>query len=126
MSGCWRVINFSGSMRRSERAFARLGSSHAGLLAWRQCGSRTLISSIVFVCQGLIVHDRLYQRRLAADACDRYNPPQSIEKTCIVRPSGMAIERTLSIIKPDATGRNVTGIINATIEKAGLRIVAQK
>ena len=38
----------------------------------------------------------------------------------------MAIERTLSIIKPDATGRNVTGIINATIEKAGLRIVAQK
>jgi nucleoside-diphosphate kinase len=68
----------------------------------------------------------LYQRRLAADACDRYNPPQSIEKTCIVRPRGMAIERTLSIVKPDATGRNVTGIINATIEKAGLRIVAQK
>ena len=38
----------------------------------------------------------------------------------------MAIERTFSIIKPDATRRNMTGAINATIEKAGLRIVAQK
>ncbi len=38
----------------------------------------------------------------------------------------MAIERTFSIIKPDATGRNLTGEVNAVIEKAGLRIVAQK
>jgi len=38
----------------------------------------------------------------------------------------MAIERTFSIIKPDATARNLTGVINAVIEKAGLRIVAQK
>ena len=38
----------------------------------------------------------------------------------------MAIERTLSIIKPDATARNLTGAINALIERAGLRIVAQK
>ena len=38
----------------------------------------------------------------------------------------MAIERTFSIIKPDATRRNLTGAINALIEKAGLRIVAQK
>ena len=38
----------------------------------------------------------------------------------------MAIERTFSIIKPDATKRNLTGAINAMIEKAGLRIVAQK
>lgn len=38
----------------------------------------------------------------------------------------MAVERTFSIIKPDATGRNLTGAINAIIEKAGLRIVAQK
>ena len=38
----------------------------------------------------------------------------------------MAIERTLSIIKPDATARNQTGAVNALIEKAGLRIVAQK
>lgn len=38
----------------------------------------------------------------------------------------MALERTFSIIKPDATNRNLTGAINAVIEAAGLRIVAQK
>ncbi len=38
----------------------------------------------------------------------------------------MAIERTFSIIKPDATARNRTGAINAIIEKAGLRIVGQR
>lgn len=38
----------------------------------------------------------------------------------------MAVERTLSIIKPDATRRNLTGRINARFEEAGLRIVAQK
>jgi nucleoside-diphosphate kinase len=38
----------------------------------------------------------------------------------------MAIERTFSIIKPDATARNLTGAVNAVIEQAGLRIVAQK
>jgi nucleoside-diphosphate kinase len=38
----------------------------------------------------------------------------------------MAIERTFSIIKPDATARNLTGEVNAIIERAGLRIVAQK
>ena len=38
----------------------------------------------------------------------------------------MTIERTLSIIKPDATRRNLTGQINARLEAAGLRIIAQK
>ena len=38
----------------------------------------------------------------------------------------MAVERTLSIIKPDATRRNLTGKINARFEEAGLRIVAQR
>jgi nucleoside-diphosphate kinase len=38
----------------------------------------------------------------------------------------MAVERTLSIIKPDATRRNLTGEIIARFEKAGLRVVAQK
>ena len=38
----------------------------------------------------------------------------------------MAVERTLSIIKPDATRRNLTGRINQRLEDAGLRIVAQK
>jgi nucleoside-diphosphate kinase len=43
-----------------------------------------------------------------------------------VKEDPMAIERTFSILKPDATERNLTGAINAMIEKAGLRIVAQK
>ncbi len=38
----------------------------------------------------------------------------------------MAVERTLSILKPDATRRNLTGKINAKLEEAGLRIVAQR
>jgi nucleoside-diphosphate kinase len=38
----------------------------------------------------------------------------------------MALERTFSILKPDATRRNLTGKINAKLEEAGLRIVAQK
>jgi len=38
----------------------------------------------------------------------------------------MAAERTLSILKPDATKRNLTGAINAVIEESGLRIIAQK
>ena len=38
----------------------------------------------------------------------------------------MAVQRTFSIIKPDATERNLTGAINTVIEKAGLRIIAQR
>ena len=38
----------------------------------------------------------------------------------------MSLERTLSIIKPDATRRNLTGEINSRFEKAGLRVIAQK
>ena len=38
----------------------------------------------------------------------------------------MAIEKTLSIIKPDATKRNLTGLINAKFENSGLKIIGQK
>nr|WP_137829557.1 nucleoside-diphosphate kinase [Methylobacterium sp. L1A1] len=38
----------------------------------------------------------------------------------------MALERTFSILKPDATRRNLTGAVNAVIETAGLRIVGQR
>jgi len=38
----------------------------------------------------------------------------------------MAVQRTFSIIKPDATERNLTGAINAVIETAGLRIIGQR
>ncbi len=45
---------------------------------------------------------------------------------CAERTSDMAVERTLSIIKPDATRRDVTGRINKHFEDAGLRIIAQR
>ncbi len=38
----------------------------------------------------------------------------------------MSIQKTLSLIKPDAVAKNVTGSVNARLEQAGLRIVAQK
>ncbi len=38
----------------------------------------------------------------------------------------MAVQRTFSIIKPDATARNLTGAVNKVIEEAGLRIIAQR
>jgi nucleoside-diphosphate kinase len=69
---------------------------------------------------------------VAAGRIDSYKPRGAGRK----RSSGMthfplqepemAIERTFSILKPDATRRNLTGAINAVIEGAGLRIVAQK
>jgi nucleoside-diphosphate kinase len=52
--------------------------------------------------------------------------PRSPTPLAIPKDDVMAIERTFSIIKPDATARNLTGAINAMIEQAGLRIVAQK
>src|SRR3954470_6999383 len=56
----------------------------------------------------------------AADISAAISPP------AVFQGKIMAIERTFSIIKPDATERNLTGAVNAVIEKAGLRIVAQK
>jgi nucleoside-diphosphate kinase len=44
----------------------------------------------------------------------------------VIKDKTMTVQRTFSIIKPDATKRNLTGGINAVIEKAGLRIIAQK
>src|ERR1700724_2648464 len=57
-----------------------------------------------------------------------YKPPRSIASSTQSqrRTDLMTVERTFSIIKPDATSRSLTGAINAMIEQAGLRIVAQK
>jgi nucleoside-diphosphate kinase len=63
---------------------------------------------------------------LAARATRRYKPPRNYGYRTLKRNPPMAIERTFSIVKPDATARNLTGAINAMIEQAGLRIVAQK
>src|SRR5580693_1826418 len=58
---------------------------------------------------------------------DRYKPRTPAELSTISQKDIlMAIERTFSILKPDATARNLTGAINAMIEKSGLRIIAQK
>jgi nucleoside-diphosphate kinase len=62
---------------------------------------------------------------LAVPGWRRYKPGQSSNQL-FCKDEDMAIERTFSIIKPDATERNLTGAVNALIEKAGLRIVAQK
>jgi nucleoside-diphosphate kinase len=71
-------------------------------------------------CRGRAVAGQL---SLAVHRWRRYKPATSISAR---RDEIMAIERTFSIIKPDATARNLTGAINALIEKAGLRVVAQK
>src|SRR6202521_5002349 len=57
-----------------------------------------------------------------------YKPPRSIASPCTPNPRKhlMSVERTFSIIKPDATARHLTGAINAMVEQSGLRIVAQK
>jgi nucleoside-diphosphate kinase len=56
-----------------------------------------------------------------------YKPPRFRTALSLAQKDNlMAIERTFSIIKPDATARNLTGAINAMIEKSGLRIVAQR
>jgi nucleoside-diphosphate kinase len=58
---------------------------------------------------------------LAGAGCLVYGARHRIAGFC-----AMAIERTLSIIKPDATRRNLTGKINSKFEESGLRIVAQR
>jgi nucleoside-diphosphate kinase len=63
---------------------------------------------------------------LAVILSGSYKPPVRHAFVTPQKEEVMAIERTFSIIKPDATTRNLTGTINAMIENAGLRIVAQK
>ena len=70
----------------------------------------------------------LFPVRLGGRRRRRYKP-RTLEDFQALRKRGLSetmTERTLSIIKPDATRRNLTGKINAVIEDAGLRIVAQR
>ena len=97
------------SLRGADGDHARQHPAHAGLLAWRQCGSSHPASSIGSDRAGRHSPRRLLARTLLRDASRRYNPPQSIQKSRHERGRGMAIEQTLSIIKPDATARNLTG-----------------
>jgi nucleoside-diphosphate kinase len=91
---------------------------------------------------GLLVSDRVHVREIVAiwgrgwDARRHFAGSLAVARrrrykrrnspSALLKDEIMAIERTFSIIKPDATERNLTGAINALIEKAGLRIVAQK
>jgi nucleoside-diphosphate kinase len=61
--------------------------------------------------------------RLAAPGAPRYKRASGFNHN---RETSMPVERTLSIIKPDATERNLTGKIIAKLEDAGLRVIAQK
>jgi nucleoside-diphosphate kinase len=65
------------------------------------------------------------QATLAPRMAHRYKPRTS-RRADVSEENLMAIERTFSILKPDATARNLTGAINAMIEKSGLRIIAQR
>jgi nucleoside-diphosphate kinase len=75
--------------------------------------------------RGCIQRAFMVQPRLPHARANGYKP-RSLRAFAIPKDDLMAIERTFSIIKPDATARNLTGAINAMIEQAGLRIVAQK
>jgi nucleoside-diphosphate kinase len=64
----------------------------------------------------------VFTRDLVGAGCPGYTPA-----TCIVtKEEVMAVERTFSMIKPDATKQNLTGKITAKLEEAGLRVVASK
>jgi len=98
-------------------------------------GARTFVSEKVHLYEIPVSVQRGRQGRsglmsLAAAACSLADPPWRRYKrrnlTSRFQGQIMATECTFSIIKPDATERNLTGAINALIEKAGLRIVAQK
>jgi len=56
----------------------------------------------------------------------RHSGPGKPVRPCNEKDETMAIERTFSMIKPDATKRNLTGAITAKLEEAGLRVVASK
>src|SRR6185312_11590542 len=124
MSACWPVIKVSCHCGEPSAS----STPHPGL-AWPFC-----MAPMWFGAPRLVnwPHQRGHgsPRRhfggLAAKHGPSYKAPQIKNIRNPNRGRGMAVERTLSIIKPDATGRNLTGAINTLIEKAGLRIVAQK
>jgi nucleoside-diphosphate kinase len=68
----------------------------------------------------------VWRAALAGAIDDGYKPALPGHIRNFPKDDLMAVERTFSILKPDATARNLTGAINAMIEKAGLRIIAQK
>jgi nucleoside-diphosphate kinase len=98
---------------------ARLNGSGTSASDKVNLGEIVVISALIAAAR------RRSSGSLAVPVSRRYKPRNSLPHA-IPKDDIMAIERTFSIIKPDATARNLTGAINAVIEKSGLRIVAQK
>ncbi len=122
LSGHSRFFAHAGLSTRFKRPSVPPGHTvHSQLRAsiGRLCGEPVKFRA---TCNRLLQLDRL--RALAGVNPHGYKPANSQETA--KRGRLMAVERTFSIIKPDATRRNLTGKINAVIEGAGLRIVAQK
>jgi nucleoside-diphosphate kinase len=100
-------------------------------MSWELNETGTIVSERVQVREIVVILCLWIRRDIRGISPDRLpftqgadiSPATSIS---VFKDETMAIERTFSIIKPDATARNLTGAINALIEKAGLRIVAQK
>ncbi len=80
----------------------------------------TLVSGRVHLCEIVVIPARSPAGAIRGISADRLPFADGADISAAIP------ERTFSIIKPDATARNLTGAINALIEKAGLRIVAQK
>jgi nucleoside-diphosphate kinase len=107
-------------VRSIEATLAKLNETATAVAGWVHNREITVIRGVnLNPCSPVDRRDRL----LSADVADI---SAAILKTPLFKDEIMAIERTFSIIKPDATARNITGAINMLIEKAGLRIVAQK
>ena len=100
---------------------AKLNRTVMALSDWVHLGEIVVIMQAALALPG---PQELFAGSLAVPRSRRYKRAQS--STTVSKDEIMAIERTFSIIKPDATERNLTGAVNALIEKAGLRIVAQK
>jgi nucleoside-diphosphate kinase len=104
---------------------AKLNRSGMAVSGWVHLDEIAVISQAALSLPGPGTRaDGALSGSLAVPQERRYKRAQS--PTTVSKDEIMAIERTFSIIKPDATERNLTGAINALIEKAGLRIVAQK
>jgi nucleoside-diphosphate kinase len=96
-------------------------------LAWQGVAGHEPVASLAALRCGRYKPSLLPTSELSTSASPTVPSPVRRELRSFPRNSSpMAIERTFSIIKPDATARNLTGAINAMIEQAGLRIIAQK
>src|ERR1700748_3468308 len=119
MRGCRRLWAWSFSQRCAAPRNCLLNKG-LPIIRFRRVHVREIV---VILCLGIARKIRgISPDRLPFTQGADISPATSIS---VFKDETMAIERTFSIIKPDATARNLTGAVNALIEKAGLRIGAQ-